>query len=143
VAQLYPQALGSRFVYSYDSQGNGGGILTRLHKGQTGLLQVQFQVILRPTVNWPVCLGVGPRFHDQIFYYCRKFAVTFGSKSRRTHSHILLSHLILPQPGWPGPHIYIPREQGGPVIPPGIGFHFRRLLRLAGLRWRYSNLPPH
>jgi hypothetical protein len=37
--------------------------------------------------------------------------------------------------------IYIPQEQGGPVIPPGTVFPFHRLLRLAGLRWRYSN--PH
>jgi hypothetical protein len=48
-----------------------------------------------------------------------------------------------PQPGEPGPRIYIPQEQGGPVIPPGTGFPFCRLLRLAGLRWRYSNPPPH
>jgi restriction endonuclease Mrr len=34
VAQLYPQALGSLFVASYDSQGYGGGILTRLHTGK-------------------------------------------------------------------------------------------------------------
>jgi hypothetical protein len=33
VAQLYPQALGSLFVASYDSQGYGGRILTRLHTG--------------------------------------------------------------------------------------------------------------
>jgi hypothetical protein len=33
VAQLYPQVLGSLFVASYDSQGYGGGIRTRLHKG--------------------------------------------------------------------------------------------------------------
>jgi hypothetical protein len=31
VAQLYPQASGSLFVASYDSQGYGGGIRTRLH----------------------------------------------------------------------------------------------------------------
>jgi hypothetical protein len=70
-------------------------------------------------------------------------AVTLGSESRRTHGHILLSHLRLPQPGEPGPRIYIPQEQGGPVIPPGTGFPFRRLLRLAGQRWRYSHPPPH
>jgi hypothetical protein len=29
-------------------------------------------------------------------------AVTLGSKFRRTHGHILLSHLRLPQPGGPG-----------------------------------------
>jgi hypothetical protein len=31
VAQLYPQTLGSLFVASYDSQGYGGDIRTRLH----------------------------------------------------------------------------------------------------------------
>jgi hypothetical protein len=36
-------------------------------------------------------------------------AVTLGSKSRRTHDHILLSHLRLPQHGVPGPCIYIPQ----------------------------------
>jgi hypothetical protein len=51
-----------------------------------------------------------------------QFAVTLRSKSRRTHDHILLSHLRLPQPGGPGPCIYIPQEQSGPVIPPGTGF---------------------
>jgi hypothetical protein len=33
VAQLYPRALGSLYVASYDSPGYGGGILTRLHTG--------------------------------------------------------------------------------------------------------------
>jgi hypothetical protein len=33
VAQLYLQELGSLFVASYDSQGYGGGIRTRLHTG--------------------------------------------------------------------------------------------------------------
>jgi hypothetical protein len=47
-----------------------------------------------------------------------------------------------PQPGGPGPRIYIPQEQGGSVIPPSTGFPFHRLLRLAGLRWWYLTLPP-
>jgi hypothetical protein len=34
VAQLYPQAPGSLFVAFYDSQGYGGGILTRLYAGK-------------------------------------------------------------------------------------------------------------
>jgi hypothetical protein len=38
--------------------------------------------------------------------------------------------------------VMFPQRQGEPVIPPGTGFPFRRLLRLAGLRWRYSNPPP-
>jgi hypothetical protein len=33
VARLYPHSLGSLFIVSYDSQGYGGGIRTRLHGG--------------------------------------------------------------------------------------------------------------
>jgi hypothetical protein len=57
--------------------------------------------------------------------------------------NILSQFLRLPQPGGPGLHIYIPQEQGGPDKPPGTGFPFRCLLRLAGLQWRYSIPPPH
>jgi hypothetical protein len=60
---------------------------------------------------------------------------------RDSWPYFTLSYWRLPQPGGPGPRIHIPQEQGGPVIPPGTGFPFRRLLRLAGLRWRYSNPP--
>jgi hypothetical protein len=67
-----------------------------------------------------------------------------GPDSHGAHEHILLSlFLRLPQPGGPGSCIYIPQEQGSPIMPPGTGFPFRRLLRLAGLRWRYSNPSPH
>jgi hypothetical protein len=64
-------------------------------------------------------------------------AITRLLEQRRTHNHILLSQLRLPQPGGPGLRIYIPQEQGGPVIPPGTGLPFRHLLRLARLRRRY------
>jgi hypothetical protein len=37
-------------------------------------------------------------------------SVTLGSKSRRTHGHILLSHLRHLQPGGPGSRNYIPQE---------------------------------
>jgi hypothetical protein len=48
--------------------------------------------------------------------------ITQWSGSLRTRNHILLSPLRLPQPGGPGPRIYFPQEQGGPVIPPGTGY---------------------
>jgi hypothetical protein len=51
--------------------------------------------------------------------------------------------LETPQPGGPCPCTYIPPEEGGQLIPPGTGFHFCRLLRLAGLRWTCLNPPPH
>jgi hypothetical protein len=47
-------------------------------------------------------------------------AVILKSEPRRTHDHILLSHIRdSPQPGGPGSRIYIPQEENGPVIPPG------------------------
>jgi hypothetical protein len=70
-------------------------------------------------------------------------AVIVTSESRGTRDHILISDSRFHQPGGPGPRIYIPPELFGPVIPPGTGFLFQRLLRLARLRWRYSTPPPH
>jgi hypothetical protein len=57
---------------------------------------------------------------------------------RESWPYFTVSDSRLPQPGGPGPHIYIPQERGGPVIPPGTGFPFHHLLRLTGLWWRYS-----
>jgi hypothetical protein len=132
--QLYSQVLGSPFVASYDSQGYGGGIRTFL---------VESSLMLRPKVSRPVCLGIKHPCgaYDQIFitvrqllvYWCRALSLTRGrvcrlqllltlaravilrSESRGTRDHILLSHV---------------RD-----------FPFRRLLRLSGLRWRYSTCP--
>jgi hypothetical protein len=83
---------------------------------------------------------------------CLSFKIG-ASPRQRSHSpvrvpwdswlYFTVSDSRLPQPGGPDPSIYIPQEQSGPDKTPGIGFPFRRLLRLAGLRWRYSNPPPN
>jgi hypothetical protein len=80
------------------------------------------------------------------------FTIAAGPR-QRSHSQVRVSRdswpnysdsdSRLPQSGGPGPRIYIPQEQGDPVIPPGTGFPFRRLQRLAGIQWRYSTSPPH
>jgi hypothetical protein len=46
---------------------------------------------------------------------------------RDSWPHFTVSGSTLPQSGGPGPCIYIPQEQGGPVILAGTGFPFHRL----------------
>jgi hypothetical protein len=114
-------------------------------------VQVQVRVILRPTasrsrlasvlVSGPhlgpmtrlfikvehfrvSCCGAPCMTRGRVCNLLVQFAITLRSKSHRTHDHILLSPSRLPQPGGPGPRIYIPQEQGGPDIPPGTGFLF-------------------
>jgi hypothetical protein len=48
--------------------------------------------------------------------------ITQWSESLRTRSHTLLSHLRLSPPRGPRSRIYIPREQGGSVIPLGTEY---------------------
>jgi hypothetical protein len=64
-----------------------------------------------------------------------------GRGARAVKAHPLYIHTVLDsrlsQPGGPGACIYFSQEQDLSVIPPGTGFPFRRLLRLAELRWGY------
>jgi hypothetical protein len=108
-------------------------------------MSLSLSLILRPTVSRPVCLGIKhpSGTYDQILITVRQLrvcwcgalfltrgrvcrlqlllalasAVIFGSESRGNLDYILLSQI---------------RD-----------FPFRLLLRLAGLRWRYSTPPPH
>jgi hypothetical protein len=53
------------------------------------------------------------------------FTIAAGPR-QRSHSqvHLTVSDSRFPQPGEQIPRIYIPQEQGGPIIPPGTGFLF-------------------
>jgi hypothetical protein len=73
--------------------------------------------LLGLTVSFPL-----PLWREDGFVICSAIAHWLGSL--RTHNHILLSHLRLPQPGGPVAWIHIPQKQVFPVIPPGTGFPF-------------------
>jgi hypothetical protein len=137
---------------------------------QLSLIQVKAKVTLRLTVSRPVfswCQAPtwGPR---PDFYYsqlpvcwrretslrrgrvCRlqlllafASAVILGSGAHGTRDHILLSqNRDSPKLEDEFPVFISPRNRMTQLYPPGTEFHFRRLLQLAGLRWKYSNPPP-
>jgi hypothetical protein len=85
----------------------------------------------RMGLSFTIAAGPRQRSHSQV------------RVPRYSWPHFTVSDLRLPQPGGPGLRVYIPQEQGGPVIPLGSGFPFRHLKRLAGLRWTYSIQPSH
>jgi hypothetical protein len=118
-------------------------------------------------VSWPVCLGVKhpSGVQDQIFITVRQlwfvaltdermglsFTIAVGPR-QHSHSWIRVPRNSWPyftisdsrflQPGRPGPCIYILQEWGGPILLPGTGFPFCRLIRLSGLPWSYVNPSP-
>jgi hypothetical protein len=126
LARLYPQALNSLSVASYDSQGYGGGIRPRLHTGLSNfwfwVLVLYYDQIFLLSWQLRVCwfgapfLTRGRVCRLQLLLVPASTAI-LGYESRGTRNHILLSQIQ--------------------------DFSFRRHLRLTGLRWRYSTPPPY
>jgi hypothetical protein len=82
VAQLYPGALGSLSVASYDSRRLRGGILTRLHTAFFFIFifwTLKLEFFLRPTVSRPVSLGIGLPFGtlDQSLFWTLSIVLSF------------------------------------------------------------------
>jgi hypothetical protein len=97
--------------------------------------RVQILVLLCLTIIFFLLHVGSPLWREDGSVVCS--AINQWPESRRTRIHTLVSHLRLPQLGRPCPRVYIPRDQGSPFIPPVTRLPFCRLLRLAGLRWRY------
>jgi hypothetical protein len=141
VAQLCPRALNHLELKSTTDSQSTSVLVPGIHLGP--VTNFSFFLKLR------VCYFVEPyltsgRVCNLLLLLFLASAVPYGSQSLLTQDHILLSQFLrLPQPGRPGLRIYIPQEKGGPDIPPGTRFPFRRLLLLVRLRWRHSVPPPH
>jgi hypothetical protein len=122
-------------------------VLSRSHFTTDGQSVSQYVLVLSPL--WDLWPDITVRMLLSCFcgaLFLTRMDLQFAVQSLNGPSStepvtVLYSHLRLPQPKGPGSCIYIPQENGGPVMHPGTGFPWRRLLQLAGLRWRYSNPP--
>jgi hypothetical protein len=88
--------------------------------------------------NPVACRSQKSKSRSKLLYDCRSV-----SQYVLVSSPLVTRYYFLLQLVGPGSLIYISQEQGGPALTSGTVFPLRRLLRLAGPRWRNFNTPPH
>jgi hypothetical protein len=108
-------------------------------------VQVQVEVTFRLTVNQSVSLGVEPRLGLMIRYLSLlnvKVLIFVGHDLWREDGFVIFYMLLaLPSVVFLGSETLGTRDRN--LLSQTWDFPFRRLLRLAGSRWRYSTPPPH
>jgi hypothetical protein len=102
-------------------------------------------LVLRLTVSRPVYLGIKhpTGAYDQIFIAVRQLLVCWCGALSLPKGRICRLQLFLVLASTDIFGSDSPGIRDHKLLSQIRGFHFRRLLRLAGLRWRYSTPPPH
>jgi hypothetical protein len=113
------------------------------------LLRMNFRLslslILRPAVSRPICLGIKhpSGAYDRIFSTVDSYGLVLCGAPSLTRRRVCLFYMLLALASevFPWSESFGTRDH---ILLSQIwDFPFRRLLRLAGSRWRYSTPPPH
>jgi hypothetical protein len=119
--------------------------LTELGLPYNCRMSLSLSLMLRPTVSRPVSLGIKHPFgaYVQIFVTVRQLRVCWCGALSLTRGRVCRLQLLLALAST----VVLGSESRGIrdhiLLSKIRDFPFRRLLRLVGLRWRYSTPPPH
>jgi hypothetical protein len=108
-------------------------------------LSLSLSLILRPTVSRPVWLGIKhpSGAYDQIFSTVDSYGLVLCGPPSLTRRRVCLLYMLLAHASAVFPRSESLRTRDHLLLSQSWDFPFRRLLRLAGSRWRYSTPPPH
>jgi hypothetical protein len=144
---VVPTAAISRAALTSNCQHPTSAVNSRIASDLNSLASncLSLSLMLRPTFTRPVCLRIKhpSGTHDQIFIDARRLRVCWCGEPSLTRERVcrLQLLLVLTCTVILGSEFHGTRDH---ILLFQIrDFTFRRLLRLAGLRWRYSTPAPH